>query len=330
MKSFSTKEALVVGWQTFKERPFFLIGLFILTTVISSVMGLVAENVSGSTGVVINLVDFAIQIILGMGITLILLRVYDKSETDYTDLVEPLHLFWKYLVMTILVVSIITIGLVLFLVPGIVAGIALAFAPYLVVDRNMGPVQAIKESMRITHGHRWGLFIFGFLIFVINILGAIVFGMGLFLTIPITALAAVHVYRWLLNPPEHDGSEVTMTAKVLVSFAFVLVLGGLIVFVLALGGIRGSETADMRDAQRQADMGVIGLAADMYYTEYGTFPTTLQDMVPDLLNDIPRDPATNTEYVYTTYGENIDYQLCAELESTGQTYCTYGLEVGGE
>lgn len=80
MRTFSKREALSYGWQRFKERPLFLIGLFIITTVISAISGFVADSIqTGGISVVVGLMDFAIQMLLGMGMTLILCASMTKS-----------------------------------------------------------------------------------------------------------------------------------------------------------------------------------------------------------------------------------------------------------
>ncbi|MAZ67315.1 hypothetical protein CL652_00920 [bacterium] len=332
MRSFSKKEAFQFGWRRFKERPLFLIGLFILTTIISGVTGFVAEKVGdGGVGTAVNLIDFAIQVILGMGMTLILLRVYDQVDTDYTDLLEPLHLFWKYLAMTILVLVVVFVGFVLFIIPGIIAGIALAFASYLVIDRNLGPVEALKESMRITHGHRWNLFIFGLSVFFINIFGALFFGVGLIVTIPVSALATVHVYRWLSNPPKERGVYVSAFSKMMGTFLFIVLLGGVALFVLTLGIDSTTDTPELRDEQRKADIVQIKLGAALYRDANGVFPVFLEDMIPDYLAELPTDPRTGDPYSYIMYGDGVDYEVCAALETVqdfGGVYCEFGLELG--
>lgn len=332
MRSFSKKEALKFGWERFKERPFFLVGLFILTTVISAITGFVAEEITtGAVGVVVNLLDFAVQIILGMGMTLIMLRIYDKVDTDYTDLVEPLHLFWKYLVMTVLVLIVVLFGFVLFIIPGIIAGIALSFASYLIIDRNMGPIEAMKESMHITNGHRWNLFLFGLTIFLFNILGALFFGVGLLITIPISALATVHVYRWLLNPPSEMGVEVSTFAKVSGVVVMAVVIGLIALFMYSLGNSLFKNSPEARDAQRKSDLVELKLAAALYFDVNGAFPATIDQLAPEYINALPTDPGTGEGYNYTMFAEGTDYEVCTVLETVedfGGAYCEFGLELG--
>jgi uncharacterized membrane protein len=75
----------------------------------------------------------------------------------------------------------------------------LMFVPYIVIDRGLGPIEAMKESWRVTKGHKWQLFLLFLALIGLNILGAIALIVGLLVTIPITMLAAAHAYRTLTS-----------------------------------------------------------------------------------------------------------------------------------
>ena len=76
----------------------------------------------------------------------------------------------------------------------------MSFATYLVVDRGAGPIEAIKESWRITKGHKWQLFLLMLTLILLNIAGIIAFVIGVLVTIPVTWLAVTHAYRALSGP----------------------------------------------------------------------------------------------------------------------------------
>lgn len=61
----------------------------------------------------------------------------------------------------------------------------------------MTPVQAFKESMRMTDGKFWKLLGVLALFIIVNIIGAIPFGLGLIVTLPVTILASAHLYKKL-------------------------------------------------------------------------------------------------------------------------------------
>jgi uncharacterized membrane protein len=75
------------------------------------------------------------------------------------------------------------------------------FATYLVIDKNMAPMDALKESRRMTYGHKWNLFLFGLGLIGINILGFLALIIGLLVSLPVTMLAMAHAYRTLASAP---------------------------------------------------------------------------------------------------------------------------------
>ena len=67
-------------------------------------------------------------------------------------------------------------------------------------------VSALKRSSAITRGVKWDLFIFGIMFFGLNILGVLCLLVGLFVSIPVSALAVAFVYRKLLSQTEVIGA----------------------------------------------------------------------------------------------------------------------------
>jgi uncharacterized membrane protein len=95
---------------------------------------------------------------------------------------------------TLLQGIIIVVGFILIIVPGIIAALMLCFTQLLVVDRKLGPLEALKESYHMTKGHLLQLFLFMLSLILLNIVGAILLLVGLLVTVPITLLAIAHVY----------------------------------------------------------------------------------------------------------------------------------------
>jgi uncharacterized membrane protein len=89
------------------------------------------------------------------------------------------------------------IGFVLLIVPGIIAMLLFMFSTFIVIDRELGPIEAMKESMRITRGYRWPLLGLIALLMLIVLAGVIALFVGLLVAMPVTTLAFVHAYRVL-------------------------------------------------------------------------------------------------------------------------------------
>jgi len=75
--------------------------------------------------------------------------------------------------------------------------LGLAFVPYLVVERGLGPVDAMKESWRVTKGHKGQVGLLILALVGIVILGLLALGIGVFVAAPIAMLAMTHAYRML-------------------------------------------------------------------------------------------------------------------------------------
>ena len=132
-----------------------------------------------------------------MGLIKIVLEFVDGKKPKFSDLIyyKPVV---KYFVGTTIQGIITVVGFILLIIPGIIFSVRLQYVSYLIVDKDLGPVEAIKASWNITRGNTWNLFFFGILIGLINILGLLCLVVGLFITVPLSALASAFVYRKLL------------------------------------------------------------------------------------------------------------------------------------
>ena len=73
----------------------------------------------------------------------------------------------------------------------------LKFAPFFVVDKNLGPVAALARSAEITKGNRWRLLGLDLLCLLIALLGAILFLLGLIPAAMVLLMGLTYSYRFL-------------------------------------------------------------------------------------------------------------------------------------
>jgi hypothetical protein len=109
-------------------------------------------------------------------------------------LFDPFKNFWNVVLANILMTAIIGFGFVLLIVPGIVFACRLAFVPYLVVDRKMEAVAAVKESWRMTKPYAWTIFFTGLLTIPVFIIGFIALMIGVIVSIMLINLAFASLY----------------------------------------------------------------------------------------------------------------------------------------
>lgn len=199
MDTFSATATLRFAWRTFKRRGWFLVGATASMLVLSSAISAVAsffgdKDFGGLIGAVVNI---GLSTLLSMGFTAVMIRSYDALESATVfDLWHP-RPFWKFLAAELMVGILVFIGLLLLIVPGVILMLIFLFVPYLIIDKELGPIEAMKESARLTKGFRLELLLLVLLVFVLNVAGVLALLVGLLVSIPVTTLAVVHAYRTL-------------------------------------------------------------------------------------------------------------------------------------
>jgi len=141
-------------------------------------------------------------------VTLVLGTLRGDKPLEYLS--GKLHLLPSYIILMLFKYLLIAAGLLLLIVPGILIMLGLYFAEYLLIDKGITPVDAIKTSWNITRGFRTGIFFFEVNVFLISYL--LSFPQSLWpdtpLTFAILALvnmiwlpvawhAAGHIYRYI-------------------------------------------------------------------------------------------------------------------------------------
>jgi len=138
-----------------------------------------------------------VGLFLGMATTRISLDLYDTGEADLSKLGDLVPQFGRYLLGKIIYGVIVLIGLVLLIVPGIILSYMFLYVGYLIIDRDLGPIEALKESKVVTDGSKLSLLLFSLVVALLNIAGVLCLLVGLLVTIPVTLMASVYVYRQL-------------------------------------------------------------------------------------------------------------------------------------
>ena len=204
-KKFSIEEAIKFGWVVTKNNLAFFIGLLIvwkLLVWVPHIIMLIVADINPIIGWILFFADLALTLLLAMGLVKISLNFCDNKKGKFSDLLSQYRLLPKYLLAFIVFHLIISVGFILLIIPGIFLMIKLWFWDYFIIDKKMGPIEALKKSWNITNGHVLRLFLFFAIIIGINMLGAFALLVGLFITFPVTMVATAFVYRKLLTQTE--------------------------------------------------------------------------------------------------------------------------------
>jgi uncharacterized membrane protein len=194
---FIISNTIKKSWSIFKKEWIMIYAL----TLLPMILGFVYSFVTGMTkdpesyNIVMHLIYMLLQFIISMGVIKGFLQVIRGKEVNMETFTSMFPLIIKYLVAQIILSVIIFVGLIFFIVPGIYFAIKYMFAPYLVIDKEMGPIEAMKASAKLTKGIKWDIIGFIAAIVILMYSGIIALLVGLIITVPLATLAYVNFYN---------------------------------------------------------------------------------------------------------------------------------------
>ncbi len=216
-RNFSIGDALRFSWSITKNHIAYFLSVMIILFVVTAVFGYVEEILGQSwLSSIVSVLNWLVQIILGLIMTKIVLEFLDGNDKPlWNDISKSFDVFWRYLGGTVLTSIIVIIGFMLFIIPGIYFAIRFQFVSYLIVDKGLLPLDALKESSEMTKGIKIDLFLLllslffinfiGILLFIVTqfiigpVIGVVLLLISLLITVPITIVALGYVYRKILG-----------------------------------------------------------------------------------------------------------------------------------
>lgn len=206
MKTISTKQILKTAWEHTKTHFWFLWGLFAIIGVVTIVLSisLDAYEENAIAVIVLMIAQMLIGIIFQIGVCRILLNLSVGRTVEYGQLIGNSQYLVRFFLATLLYSLIVTVGTLLLLIPGIIWSLKYSQWPYLMVEKNMGVLESLKKSGEITYGAKMDMFVLMLALAGIMLISVIPLGLGLIVTIPLSTLVPVFVYRELTR--EHVSS----------------------------------------------------------------------------------------------------------------------------
>ncbi len=180
-------------WKYFLE--LFLIGIIGFLIGIPAGIGGWSEGVAAAfLGFLGTAYTVLINSPVGYGVSFCYLKAARGDKLEIKNMFEAFQNYWNAVLAALLVSAIVIVGFFLLIVPGIIFACKLAFTPYLVMDRKMAVIEAVKGSWSMTSGHAWKVFLIGLLAVPISIAGLICFGVGIILSIMWIKMAFASLY----------------------------------------------------------------------------------------------------------------------------------------
>jgi len=203
------------AWRKIFDKSF--LPLLLAVIIVGILNGPVGINWKMDNGFDWNFIWFFPIVLFGLAYAFLFMPVIKYGEkylflTAMRDEYADLKLLFdgfrkKYLniiLANLIVTALIGLGVVMLIIPGIIIACRLAFVPYLVMDKDLEPMQAVERSWQLTKGHGWKVFWMAILSFFIAIAGLIVFIVGIIISIMWIHGAFATLYQSLLNENDDE------------------------------------------------------------------------------------------------------------------------------
>ena len=208
-RPISMRHAIDFAWPTLKKR----FGLFaaVLLTVLAAWVVLEIVVIAGQRfGIVLWVVMHFAFLLFFAGVEIGLLQICmalgEGKEPAFAGIFAHLRLSPRFLAAQLLYLLIVVIGLGLLIVPGVFLGARCALFGFCFADGEANPFRCFQQSALLTKGATTGLVWILLALLVLNLVGASLLALGLFVSVPVSLLVMTDVYRQLTTaPPSNSG-----------------------------------------------------------------------------------------------------------------------------
>jgi uncharacterized membrane protein len=131
------------------------------------------------TGLVQVLYIIVVLIPVSYGVSWVYLQAVRREAFHIRDIFFAYQSFGNILLANLLVFLIVGLGFAMLIIPGIIFACKLSFVPYLVMDKKMEAVEAVRKSWHMTKGHTGTIFMMVVTAVFVGLAGLICFGVGI-------------------------------------------------------------------------------------------------------------------------------------------------------
>lgn len=133
----------------------------------------------------------------GLGQSKYFLSIARGQQPPFEDIFSGFHQFVRAMAIGLLVAIAVVVGMILLVIPGIIAGVGLSMAYFIALDRpELEAPDVLKASWELVWkgGNFWKVFGFGLLAALLTLLGVLCFGFGVLFTTPMILVGQAMLY----------------------------------------------------------------------------------------------------------------------------------------
>ncbi|MDD4187464.1 MAG: DUF975 family protein [Bacilli bacterium] len=139
---------------------------YLLLTLTSLVISWsISENIPKNIDITLSFIFNLLLYPISLGLISYILKFIRKKEFNKKEIFKFYTKFILSAGLYVLIYIFVSLWTLLLVIPGIIAAISYAMAPYLMVDGNDDPLNCITESKKIMNGYKWDYLKFMFSFF---------------------------------------------------------------------------------------------------------------------------------------------------------------------
>lgn len=215
-RAFSVGDALNYGWKGFQNNLGPIVVIMAAIIVVNGLFSLLGRVTRDSTflSLGVSLLSAFVSLLIGLGLIRAALIILDGRRPEVADVLNTDGI-GVYIVASLLVGAIVTVGFILCIIPGLIAAFLLQFYGYAIVDKrtdtttvvpNADPIGAIRTSYEVVSANVGNLILLalvGFGIAIATVIGlalCVVPGLVImFVAAPVMAIALAYAWRYFTH-----------------------------------------------------------------------------------------------------------------------------------
>lgn len=168
------------------------------------ILGLIYLVIVGVTSSLV-IVEFVVLGPLAVGFFLVVFEKIRGREVNIGDIAKGFNYFVPAVLSNILITVFTVIGFVFCIIPGFIIAALYLFTPAFILEQKLDFWEAMEASRKVVMQHLFELIIFVIILGLINLVGALLCGIGLVFTIPLTFAAMGLAYDDLVGIEKTEG-----------------------------------------------------------------------------------------------------------------------------
>ena len=189
-----------IGWRTYKAHAgVFIISMLTLLAawIVLEIAVITLQNLGLVVWLILHLAFFFFFARLMVGFHRLTLRAVEGKTPALSTLTGSLNRGPTFLLAATIYFMAVVCGFVLLIIPGIYIAVRYALFGHVVANTSTTAVECLKYAATLSRNRWWSFFGFVSLALFLNLAGAALLGVGLFLTFPVSLLAGSNFYRSL-------------------------------------------------------------------------------------------------------------------------------------